>query len=159
MCLVVRRWKSGDLGNRAEDHQVRKFLLAYLDENDQKLKPEERRLLFAQMFPDWQNTIEKLWQYAPTELSEVDGKRKRLSLLDRLWKYDRGLVQDEASIRLVENWLMTALRESVKGGDETSNQSTMEIAMLAHRLGLRRQALAMVRTESTTNILRIWPNY
>ena len=146
---TLERWN--ELGNRSEDHQLRKFLLAYLDENDQKLKPDERRILFAQLFPDWQNTVDKLWQYAPPELSEVNGKRKRLSLLERLWKYDRSLVQDEAAIRLVEGWLTTSLRESGKG-DDTSDQSTGEMATVALRLGLRRQALAMVRTEATSNV-------
>lgn len=146
---LLEKWN--DLGTRSEDHQLRKFLLEYLDEHDQKMKPEERRIIFVQLFPDWQNTVDKLWQFAPAELSEVDGKRKRLSLLERLWRYDRSLVQDEASIRLVENWLTTALRESAKGED-SSDQSTNEMATLALRLGLRRQALAMVRTEATRNI-------
>ena len=146
---LLEKWN--DVGTRAEDHQLRKFLIEYLDEHDQKMKQEERRMIFVQLFPDWQNTVDKLWQFAPTELSEADGKRKRMSLLERLWRYDRSLVQDEASIRLIENWLTTALRESAKGED-SADQSTNEMATVALRLGLRRQALAMVRTEATRNI-------
>lgn len=146
---VIDKWT--DLLNRSEDHQIRRFLLKYLDENDSKLKSEERRLILVRIFPDWQNTVDKLWQYAPPELSQVEGQTKRWLLLERLWRYDRTLVPDEPAVHLVETWLTTSLREASKGED-ASDESVGELATVALRLGLRRQALAMVRTEATRNI-------
>lgn len=146
----LEKWN--ELLTNSTDHQIRQFLLEYLDENDSTLKPEERRLILARVFSDWENTVEKLYQHVPAELSQVDGKAKRWSLLDRLWKYDRTLVQNEAAVQQIEKWLTTAVREASKG-EETMDQAVGELATVALRLGLRKQALNMVRSETTRNIL------
>lgn len=147
---VLENWT--ELLRRSEDHQLRQYLLEYLDANDSKLKPEERRIVLSQVFSEWQNTAEKLWQHAPAELAKVDGQSMRWRLLERLWKYDRTLVQDEESVGRIETWFNTAVREASKG-EEATDGAVGELAMVAVRLGLRKQALAMVRTETTRNVL------
>ena len=137
--------------DRADNNQLRKSLLTYLDENDKKLQQEERSIILSQLFTEWDNTVEKLWQYAPPEMTTSEGQSRRWQLMDRLYRYDRTLVEDDASTRLMDRWLTTALRESTKG-ESASDRSTTEIATLALRLGLRRQALAMVRQEATRNV-------
>ncbi len=137
---------------RLRDHQLRSMLLNYLDENDEKLKIEERRLLLYQAFPEWQYSAEKIWQFAPAELATVEGKRKRWRLLDRLWRYDRTLVNRDSDERIVETWFMNALRESAKSEDST-DLAAGELARLAMQMGLRRLAITIVRTEVSRNML------
>ncbi len=109
------------LSDRAENHQVRKYLLEYLDDNDARLKPEDRRLILTEVFPDWDKTAPYLWQFAPSSLTNIEGQTKRWQALERLWRYDRSLVVDESATKVIEQWLNSAQREASKSEDLSEN--------------------------------------
>ncbi len=144
--------KWSNLIARSEDHQIRRFLLKYLEDNDARLKPEERRISLVRLFPEWSNSVDKLWQLAPAELVKVDGHKSAWHLLERLWRYDRTLVSDEHGEKLIEKWLNDAIRASSKV-EESADQSRSELATVALKLGMRRQALTITRAQTTSMTL------
>ena len=160
------------LATQGRQTQFRSHLIRLLDKRDGDLSPEARNRFFTVLYPEWRTIASSLWNTAPPELvqrfagqppsseasptqepqSETKPKppsarrqARRWELMERLWRFDRELVNEYLSQALVENWLKSAHREASQIEDATVAATSASMSDIAMRLGLRASALSFAK--------------
>lgn len=165
-------WTS--LANLGRQTQFRSHLIRLLDRRDSELTPEVRKRFFTALFPEWYSIAPALWQTAPPQLIQRPSAsdqpeqlesnhanaeppkshplrpqllvERRWELMERLWRYDRGLISENPSAPLVENWLKNAMRDASQIDESGSTSASHALARIALHMGLK--SLAMVIAKS-----------
>ncbi len=76
----------------------------------------------------------------------------RWALMEHLWRFDRELIQEDADVAALEAWLSAAHRDITRMQDNEETQSS-QLAKIALRFGLRRQAMTFASSTTNRNAL------
>lgn len=147
--LVAREQFWDELAQRTGQPQLRSRLIEQLDAQGSDVSAEVRERLLIKLYPDWAYVASSLWKFAPPELTQAsdvpNATEKRWALIERLWRYDRGLISENANSRFLENWLTAAFRDAIRM-EENATHVGSQMSEIALHLGLRNLALSFANS-------------